>query len=139
MNGARSLLVTLALLASASTTAPLAPDPTVNLSGRWKVVAVNGEPTGGGRNFNFELNADYGRAQFGCNRGGGTYALRNGWVVGGDRWIITAAGCLNPDSWIEFEHKGFQILSRPLAMERRPNGGVRLRNELGSIELEPKR
>ena len=129
----RRLGVTLALAAAASATAPLAPDPSVDLSGRWTIVAVDAQPTGGGRRFNLELNATFGAAQFGCNSGSGTYVVREGWFVAGD-WIITAAGCPNPDSWRHFEDKGFQILAKPLAVER-AQAGVRLRNERGSIDL----
>jgi heat shock protein HslJ len=125
----------LALVASGCATAPLAPDPTVNLWGQWKIVAVDGQPTGASRNFNFELNPTYGVAQFGCNKGSGSYVIRDGWFVGGDHWIITAASCLNREDWLDFEHKGFNILSKPLAIERRANGAIRLRNRLGSIKL----
>lgn len=129
----RRLGVTLALAVAGCATAPLAPDPSVDLAGRWTIVAVDGERTGGGRRFNMELNPAYGAAQFGCNSGSGTYAVRDGWLVPGD-WIITAAGCPNPDSWRHFERKGFEILGKPLAIQR-TQAGVRLRNERGVIDL----
>ena len=126
----------LASLATACITSPLAPDPSIDLSGRWTIIAVDGEPTGGDRRFNFQLNPTYGSAQFGCNAGSGSYKVSNGWFVAGDPWIITAAGCPNKEEREHFEDKGFHILTRPLAIERR-SGGVRLRNGLGIIDLVP--
>jgi heat shock protein HslJ len=119
---------------SGCATVPLAPDPGVDLSGRWTIVAVDGEPTGGGRGFNFELNPTYGSAQFGCNSGSGSYSVADGWFVAGDPWIFTLASC--PDRRrVEFERRGIQILAKPLAIERLEGGAIRLRNERGSIEL----
>lgn len=126
----------LSSLLAACATAPLEPDPTIDLTGLWTVVAVDEEPTGGGRRFNFELNPGYGSAQFGCNAGSGSYRVGNGWFVAGDPWIITAAGCPNPENWLHFERKGFHILTKSLAIERRADS-IRLRNELGSIDLAP--
>lgn len=118
---------------AACATVPLAPDPAIDPTGRWTITAVNGEPTGGGRRFNFELNPGHGRARFGCNAGGGTYRIANGWLVAGE-WIVTVAACPDRQSWVTFERKGFQILASPLAMEKR-DGGLRLRNQIGSIDL----
>lgn len=125
----------LTVLLAACATTPLAPDPAVDVTGRWTIVAVDGEPTGGGRRFNLEVKPPVGSAQFGCNAGGGSLAIGNGWLVAGDPWIFTVAGCPDPSTWMEFERKGIQILARPLAIERRPSAGVRLRNERGSIDL----
>ena len=133
----RAAAAGLALLVAACATAPVAPDPSIDLRGRWTIVAVDGEPTGGGRRFNLELNPAYGSAQFGCNSGSGAYRLGNGWFYPADPWIITAAGCPDPDAWLHFERKGYDILAKPLAIQPRPGGGVRLRNAVGSIDLVP--
>ena len=116
-------------------TTPLAPDPQVDLEGDWKIVAVNGAaPTLRTESFDFRYTPPSGSAQFGCNRGSGAASVRNGWLVTGD-WIITAADCPPMDS-MRFERIGFEILGRPLAIERAGPGTVRLRNERGSISLQ---
>jgi len=127
----------LALLASACATPPPAPDPGVDATGRWTIVAVDGEPTGKERPFNLEIEPPSGSAQFGCNTGSGPVTVGNGWVVPGEPWIITAAGCPDREQWLHFERKGFRILGEPLAIERRGGTAIRLRNRLGSIDLVP--
>lgn len=124
----------LACLLTACATAPPRPDPAISILGKWTIVAVDGEPTGRGGRFSFDLDATYGSAQFGCNTGSGTYAVGNGWFVAGDPWIITAASCANKEKWLRFERSGFHILTKPLAIERRGEL-VRLRNDLGVIDL----
>ena len=109
----------------------LGPDPNRSPLGQWTVVAIDGEPTGGGERFNFSIKQPYGNAQFGCNKGGGPLRVGRDWVVTGD-WIVTTAGC--PDR-MRFERKGFDIIAQPMAIESRPDGGLRLRNRVGSIDL----
>jgi heat shock protein HslJ len=126
-----------ALLLAGCATAPVQLDPAVELTGRWTIVADDGEPTGGGRRFNLEINPTYGSAQFGCNTGSGEYQVRSGWFFPADPWIITAANCPNPESWLRFERKGFQIVTNaPLAIQR-SRSGAQLRNAIGSIDLVP--
>jgi len=132
MTGSRDAAAALTLFVSACATAPLAPDPTVNISGRWSIVSVNGQPTGGGRNFTFAIEPPVGSARFGCNSGSGSVRVDQGWLVGGRDWIITLALC---PGRMDFEHKGFKILEQPLAIERRSSGAIRLRNANGSIDL----
>lgn len=98
------------------------------------VVAVDGEPTGGGPSFNLQLKPTYGSAQFGCNSGSGSYVVRNGWFVTGD-WIITVAGCRN-QRIAEFERQGFHILAKPMRIEQTSHG-VLLANARGKIDLVP--
>ena len=112
----------------------LAPDSTIDPRGQWTVVAVNGQATGGGEHFRFEITPPTGEAQFGCNAGSGSLTAGNGWVAAGD-WIITAAGCRNKQL-ARFERLGFAVTAKPMAVERR-DGGIRLRNERGTIELIP--
>jgi heat shock protein HslJ len=126
-----------AILLAGCATAPLQPDPAVELTGRWTIVAVDGERTGGGRRFNLEINPAFGSAQFGCNTGSGEYQVRSGWFFPADPWIITAADCPHLQGWRHFERKGFQILTNaPLAIHR-SRSGVSLRNAIGSIDLVP--
>lgn len=116
-------------------TAPLAPNPQVDLTGGWRIVALNGEATPEPRRtFNFRYTPPSGWAQFGCNGGSGATAVRDGWLVTGD-WIITVAGCRN-DEVARLERKGFEVLSKPLAIETVGGQRVRLRNERGSLLLE---
>ena len=122
-----------AALAGCATTPP-APDPSLNPRGYWTIVAVNGEATGGGEQFRFILTPPTGSAQFGCNAGGGSLTANSGWVVAGD-WIITAAGC-RTKRISQLERMGFDVTARPMAVERRA-GGIRLRNERGTIDLSP--
>lgn len=124
----------LALGVSACATIPLKPDPSVQPLGRWTVVAVNGQPTGGGERFYFVIDPPAGEAQFGCNKGGGSLSVDDGWVVTGN-WIITVAGCL-PRGRMRFEDQGYAITSQPMAMERTARG-IRLRNRAGSVDLVP--
>ena len=98
------------------------------------MIAVDGEPTGGDPTFNLMVTPPTGSAQFGCNRGGGPLSVGNGWLVPGDPWIVTLAGCM-PKEKMRFEHKGFRILGAPLAIEARPGGAVRLQNGRGSIDI----
>ena len=114
--------------------AALTPDPTIDPRGRWTVVAVDGQATGGGSTFRFEIMPPTGVAQFGCNAGSGSLDVRNGWLVAGD-WIITAAGCRS-ERLARFERMGFEVTARPMAVERRAEG-IRLRNERGTIDLVP--
>jgi heat shock protein HslJ len=123
------------LLCACATTPPQA-IPAAPIAGKWTIVAVDGERTGGGLRFNFNLGPSYGSAQFGCNRGSGAYIVGNGWFVAGDPWIITVASCPDKEDWLRFERTGFRILAKPLAIEQRP-GGLRLRNSVGSIDLAP--
>jgi heat shock protein HslJ len=108
------------------------PESSVVLAGDWEIVAVSGQPTGGGDTFILSLNPPRAWAQFGCNAGGGAAAVKEGWFFTDD-WIITAAGCV-PRDRARFEDKGFGILGRPAAIEQR-GGTVRLRNERGWIDL----
>ena len=129
----RSIVLLLAAL-SGCATAPLAPDAAVDPRGRWTVAAVNGRATGGGDNFRFTITPPTGSAQFGCNAGGGSLSVGNGWVVAGD-WIITVASCRN-EQLAGFERQGFEITAQPMAVERRSDG-IRLRNRRGTIDLVP--
>lgn len=128
----RVLAVLLAGMLAGCTTAPTAPDATVDPRGYWTVVAVNGETTGSGEHFRFIITPPTGSAQFGCNAGGGSLAARDGWVVAGD-WIITVAGCRTKRIG-ELERMGFDVTAGPMAVER-TNAGIRLRNGKGTIEL----
>lgn len=129
------LPVAAALLATACATQPLRPDPSVDLIGEWRVIAVDGIPTPPGRPeaFRFRYAPPTGSAQFGCNDGNGAARVANGWFIAGD-WIITAAGC--PGTRARLERKGFAILGRPAAIEPLSPLRVHLRNERGSITLE---
>ena len=120
------------MLAGCQTTgrAPLNPDPTVDLTGRWKIVAVDGDTTGGGPAFAFTYTPPHGSARFGCNDGNGPTQIDRGWLVTGD-WIITVAGC---PGRMRFERRGFEKFREPLAIEQMRTG-VRLRNRSGSIDL----
>ena len=126
-------LAPLTLLLAACATKPLVPDAAIDLLGRWTVVAVDGEATGGGERFNFRIEQPYGSAQFGCNAGSGPLRVERGGVVAGD-WIITVAGC-GPER-MRFERRGFEIIGEPMAFEALVNGAIRLRNRVGSIDLE---
>lgn len=113
-------------------TAPT-PDAAVDLAGEWRVTAVNGVVTPSRSDaFNFRFTPPTGSARFGCNAGGGSARVENGWLVTGD-WISTVAGC--PDARMAFEREGFSILGVPAAIEATASGAVRLRNERGTITL----
>ena len=127
--------VLLAAMLAGCATAPLAPDPSLDPHGYWTVAAVNGRATGGGEHFRFIITPPTGSAQFGCNAGGGSLAASDGWLVTGD-WIITVAGCRNSDL-ARFERMGFDVTAKPMAVERR-DGGIRLRDERGTIDLAPR-
>ena len=111
----------------------LAPDPDRSPFGKWTVVAVDGESTGGGERFNFSIEQPYGSAQFGCNKGSGRLRVERGWLVTGD-WIITTAGCV-PAERMRFERRGFEITSQPMAISARGGSGIRLRDRVGAIDL----
>lgn len=122
----------LALCGCVST--PLAPDPTIDPRGDYRVVAVNGRSTGADdERFNFTITPPTGSAQFGCNEANGKLTVDRGYVTT-DNWIITAASCHSRIS-SRFERDGYKITTLPMAIERRPTGGIRLRNKLGSIDL----
>jgi heat shock protein HslJ len=113
---------------------PVRPDPSVDLTGDWRVTAVSGVATPSRLSgFNFRYAPPSGSAQFGCNWGGGSATAQNGWFIAGE-WIITAAGC--SDERVRFEHQGFNMLGKPLAIEAAGPDRVRLRNERGSLTLE---
>jgi|GEM_PF-6487976 len=125
--------IALALLAlSACSTQPLEAAPMVDPRGHWTVVAIEGEVTPGGAGFAFTIEPPRGSARFGCNLGSGGLAIERGYLVPGD-WVVSAAAC-QPER-MRFERKGFDILARPMAIEMRPAGGIRLRNQRGSIDL----
>jgi len=126
-------VVAFSLLAlSACATEPLAPDTNMDPRGRWTVVAVDGEATPGGTGFAFTIEPPRGSARFGCNSGSGDLAVERGYLVTGN-WVVTAAAC-QPER-MRFEHKGFDILAQPVAIEVRSAGRIRLSNRRGSIDL----
>ncbi|MBA3666101.1 MAG: META domain-containing protein [Sphingomonas sp.] len=133
MRGLVSILLLSQLLAGCATQSPPT-DVTIDPRGQWTVVAVNGEPTGGGSRFNFLINPPSGSAQFGCNRGGGGLSVERGLVAPTSNWAATLLGCL-PQEQMRFERRGFEIASQPMAIETPPGGGIRLRNRIGSIDL----
>jgi heat shock protein HslJ len=106
----------------------------LNLAGEWEITHVNGEPTGGGETFWLAVRPPTGSAQFGCNIGGGSLAVGNGWLRAGD-WIVTAGGCGSNRG--RFERKGFEILSEPVAIQAAGNAAIRLSNRRGTLLLEP--
>jgi hypothetical protein len=126
------LLYPSAILLLSACATPLRPDASVALVGDWEIVAVNGQRTGGGERFFLSLKPPAVSARFGCNAGEGSARVMDGWLLS-DGWVITAAGC-RPKVYERFEAKGFAVLSRPAAIERRSEG-VRLRSERGSIDL----
>uniref|UniRef100_UPI00345AD2E1 META domain-containing protein n=1 Tax=uncultured Sphingomonas sp. TaxID=158754 RepID=UPI00345AD2E1 len=109
-------------------------DPAIDLNGRWSVVAVDGQRTGGGPLFWLQINPPVGFAQFGCNQGSGPLRIERGRLVPGE-WVITTGACSG--ARMRFERRGFEIFSKPTAVERRADG-VRLRNERGSLDLSPR-
>ncbi len=128
-----AIALTAMVMLGACVSTPLAPDPTIDPRGDYRVVAVNGEATGGGERYSFTVTPPTGSARFGCNAGGGSLVVERGYLVTGD-WIITAAGC--PSRPLpHLERVGFRITSQPMAIERGASGGIRLRNQLGSIDL----
>lgn len=126
---AAAMMLALAGCATRSTMPEAAVDP----RGRWTVVAVDGEATGGGERFYFSIDPPRGSARFGCNAGSGTVRIERGQLIT-DKWITTVAGCLPPER-MRFERRGFDISSQPMAIEARRTGGIRLRNRIGSIDL----
>jgi hypothetical protein len=131
---ARLALIAAPLFLGACATTPLEPDPWINPLGRWAIVAVSGQRTPPGRSFRFEITATDARAQFGCNDGGGAARVERGWLIPSSDWIMTVASCV-PKDLLRFERRGFAITAKPMAIERRKAGGIRLRNEAGSIDL----
>ncbi len=123
----------LAALVAACATRPVQPDPAVHASGDFRIVAINGQPTGGGERFTFDVHPPNGHAQFGCNATGGNLAVGNGFITTG-QWIITTASC-NPRGFEHFERDGFAITALPMAVERNAQGGIRLSNRNGSLDL----
>lgn len=120
---------------SGCATAPVRPDAAADPRGEWAVVAVNGQPTGGWAGYRLAITPPTGSAQFGCNSGSGALTVYNGWVTAGD-WIITVAGCRSKDI-AELERAGFNILARPMAVQRLGQG-FRLRNARGTIDVAPR-
>ncbi|MBA2771004.1 MAG: META domain-containing protein [Sphingomonas sp.] len=104
------------------------------MTGNWRVTAISEVPTPSGLNtFNFGFAAPFASAQFGCNTGSAPARVENGWFVSGG-WVITTGGC--DEQRMRLERPGFDILSKPLFVQPTVSGGVRLRNERGSIVLE---
>ena len=99
-------------------------------------MAVDGERTPGDDRYRLSVKPPHGSAQFGCNMGSGPIAVKDGWLIAGEPWISTVAGCPKPEEWRRFDRRGNRILSQPLAIER-SGGNVRLRNSKGSIDLRP--
>jgi len=129
--------ITFVLLAlSACSTQPLEPGPNVDPRGRWTVVAIDGAATPGGAGFAFTIEPPRGSGRFGCNSGSGSLTVERGYLVPGN-WVVSAAAC-QPER-MRFERKGFDILAQPMAIEAGPAGGIRLRNQRGSIDLERSR
>lgn len=131
--GAFGLSILLAGCASSLASQPLLPNASVPLSGRWDVTSVNGRSVPRNDRYWIDLKPEYAVARFGCNQGSGRYRLQQGWLIPTGDWIITVAGC-SGDDWKRFERVGFEIMTRPLAVES-SSGGVRLRSELGRIDI----
>lgn len=125
--------VLLAIALAGCTTRPLAPDPSVELSGVWRIVALNGR-TISSPAYRAEFHSTYAAIATGCNSGSGEYRVANGWFTRTSDWIVTVAAC-SDETRQRDQHIGERILSQPLAIERIPFG-IRLRNRLGSLDLQ---
>lgn len=124
-----AFLLAVALTACAT---PLRPDPSIDLAGDWRVIAVNGRPVPAGMSgLGFRYAPPYASARLGCNSGSGPARVSSGWLVTGDAWIITAAGC----SEERMRFSRYELFGRPLAIEPAGPGRVRLRNARGSLVL----
>ncbi len=130
----RAVLAIAASLLATACAIPIRPDPSIDLTGDWRITAVSGFATPKeSRGFNFRYAPPAGSAQFGCNWGSGNARVQNGWFIPAD-WIITAAGC--SEERVRFERQGFEILGKPLAIQAAGANRVRLSNERGSLTLE---
>ncbi|MEJ7776128.1 MAG: META domain-containing protein [Sphingomicrobium sp.] len=110
------------------------PDPTVELTGDWRVTAVSGVATPGRVNtFALGFAPPFASAQFGCNTGSAPARVENGWFISGG-WVITTGRC--DDERMRLEGPGFDILSKPLTIESVAPDRLRLRNDRRSISLE---
>ena len=104
---------------------PLRPDPSVDLTGDWRVTAVNGMDVPPGMSgFRFRYEPPFSLASLGCNSGSGPARVAHGWLVTGDGWIITTARC----SEERMRFSRYELFSEPLAIEAAGGGLVQLRN-----------
>lgn len=132
MRGASLAAVAGLILLAGCSTKPLAPNPHVDLTGEWRVTAVNGiSRTRGMSGFGFRYAPPFASASLGCNSASGPARVADGWLVTG-YWIVTTARC--SEERMRFS-RGYDLFAEPLAIESPVPGRVRLRNRLGSIEL----
>lgn len=112
---------------------PLRPDPSVDLTGDWRVTAVNGMAVPPGMSgFGFRYQPPFSLASLGCNSGSGPARVANGWLVTGDGWIMTTARC----SEERMRFSRYELFSEPLAIEAADGDRVQLRNARGSLSLQ---
>jgi heat shock protein HslJ len=126
-------LLALALAVTGCVSGPLQPNPSIDLSGGWRVVALSDERVTGVR-YQAEFRGDNASFRTGCNESGGSYRVTGGWFVKTFDWIVTTASCGRSEAH-RHEKKGLRILSEPLAIEH-TRKGVRLRNQRGWFDLE---
>jgi heat shock protein HslJ len=134
--GFRSLVFVAALATAAC--ASVAADVRTLAGTRWKVAAINGQPTPAGP---FELNFDQRSfaARMGCNHASGDYRLVGNTVhpgaVAATRMACEAAGEVAVPL-MTWEQWGFAVLSQPMQLRWHSAQRLSLSNAAGSIELE---
>ena len=119
------------LAVNAAKPASSAPNP---LEGSWAVTAINGVPTGSGRDYVLTLSRGEIRAGFGCNGLQGQ-ATRNGDRLAVTRLLGTQMACGDPAD--RFEREGKAVLNGNPRIEQ-AGGGIRLIGEAGTIDLAPR-
>jgi heat shock protein HslJ len=98
---------------------------------RWRVVAIDGQPTPPSADFGIDFDNGRLSAVFGCNRLNATYAQTGAAITVG---TIAATRMACPDSG--FERQGLAALGAPLTLSSLDPNHVGLSGRGGSIDLE---
>lgn len=100
---------------------------------RWRVTAIDGQPTPAAGDYRVEFHGRGIGGRFGCNGFGGSYAVIGDIMTAGEV-RSTMMGC--PEPAAGFETRGFAVLRLPMHMEWATGRHLTLSNSAGSIELE---
>ena len=106
---------------------------------RWRVTAINGQPTSARGVFFFEFERGSYSARMGCNQARGRYRVEGDALVAFGT-MTTEMACdavpAEPIPLMTFEEWGFRVLRAPMRMQWKGETGLTLSNANGSIVLE---
>ena len=125
-----SLALAAALLAGCTS---IAADQRTFDGTRWRVTAINGQPTPATGDYHVAFAGGQISGRFGCNGWGGRYRIMQDTIVAREI-ASTLMGC--PEPAMSFESAGLRVLGQPMRLAWASSGRLTLENGAGTIALE---